>query len=84
VRALKLRLKREPFEVMVAGDKHEEFRLQSDWIESRLYSKDGSPREYDQIEYVNGYGQRGLVSLLILTDLSSLPVGFKEITPMAW
>ena len=38
------------------GGKCEEFRLQGDWIESRLFSKDGSPRKYDQIEYVNGYG----------------------------
>jgi len=58
VRVLKLTLKRQPFDVMVTGEKREEFRLQGDWIESRLFSKDGSPREYDQIEYVNGYGSK--------------------------
>jgi hypothetical protein len=45
-----------PFEVMKTGEKLEEFRVPSDWIRSRLFTQDGIHREYDRIEYVNGYG----------------------------
>lgn len=56
VRVLRLSLNKTPFEVMVTGEKREEFRKVCRWIESRLFNKDGSKREYDYIEYVNGYG----------------------------
>lgn len=55
-RILRLTLKVMPFQVMKTGEKLEEFREPSDWIRSRLFTKDGMPREYDMIEYVNGYG----------------------------
>lgn len=55
-RILRLTLKSMPFEVMRTGEKLEEFREPSDWIRSRLFTKAGIPREYDYIEYVNGYG----------------------------
>lgn len=45
-----------PFEVMVTGEKQEEFREGGSWIRSRLYDKDDNPREYDVIKLVNGYG----------------------------
>lgn len=53
---LRLTLKKPPFEVMVTGEKKEEFRIDSQWIRSRLFDKQGRPRHYDYIEYVNGYG----------------------------
>jgi len=56
LRTLRLTLKKAPFDVMVTGEKTEEFREDSQWIRSRLFNKDGSPRQCDQIEYVNGYG----------------------------
>lgn len=55
-RMLHLSLKREPFAVMVTGEKQEEFRKNSHWIRSRLFDKNENPREYDYIKFVNGYG----------------------------
>jgi len=55
---LKLSLKAKPFEVMVSGEKTEEYRTPSDWILSRLYNKDGTEKEYDFIEFINGYGSQ--------------------------
>ena len=55
-RTLHLSLKREPFAVMVTGEKQEEFRVGSDWIRSRLFDKDDNEKEYDFIKFVNGYG----------------------------
>lgn len=56
MKTLRLTLKKAPFDVMVTGEKLEEFREESKWITSRLFNKDGSPKHYDRIEYVNGYG----------------------------
>jgi hypothetical protein len=53
---LRLTLKKAPFDVMVTGEKMEEFREPSRWIRSRLFNRDGTPRSYDFIEYTNGYG----------------------------
>jgi hypothetical protein len=50
-RILHLTLSKIPFEVMVTGEKQEEFRKNSDWIRSRLFEK-----EYDYIKFANGYG----------------------------
>ena len=55
-KTLHLTLSKKPFEVMVTGEKPEEFRKPSDWIESRLFNKDGSKKEYDLVKFVNGYG----------------------------
>ena len=55
-RLLHLSLKKEPFDVMVTGEKQEEFRKNSDWIRSRLFDKNGNEKEYDYIKFVNGYG----------------------------
>ncbi len=54
---LKLTLSKDPFDVMKTGEKQIEYRRKSKWIESRLYNKNGTPREYDYIEFVNGYGK---------------------------
>lgn len=56
MKTLHLTLKKEPFDVMVTGEKHEEFRKGSDWIESRLFGDNWQPKEYDVIKFVNGYG----------------------------
>lgn len=62
-RVLRLTLKKKPFEVMVTGEKKEEFRKPSIWIHRRLYRemKCGKflylePREYDLVIFTNGYG----------------------------
>lgn len=41
---------------MVTGEKRIEFRKPGKWIESRLFNKDGSRKQYDFIRFVNGYG----------------------------
>lgn len=53
---LYLSLKKKPFDVMVTGEKQEEFRINSDWIRSRLMDKFGNFKKYDFIKFVNGYG----------------------------
>lgn len=50
-RILYLSLKKQPFDVMVTGEKNKEFRSQSEWILSRLRGK-----MYDYVKFVNGYG----------------------------
>ena len=56
MKTLKLTLKKQSFDVMVTGEKCEEFREPSQWMLSRLYCKDGTRKHYDRIEYTNGYG----------------------------
>ena len=56
VRILKLTLHRAAFEVMVTGEKKEEFRKGGKWILSRLFDKNMEAKEYDLIKFVNGYG----------------------------
>ncbi len=51
-----LSLGEEPFDVMVTGEKTEEFRKPSNWIKSRLFDKNGEPRDYNHVKFVNGYG----------------------------
>ena len=55
-RILHLSLKREPFAVMITGEKVEEFRKPSKWIKSRLFDKNGCAKIYDYVKFVNGYG----------------------------
>lgn len=52
MKTLFLSLKKEAFEVMVTGEKKEEFREGSDWIDSRLYDHDRNEKEYDLINFV--------------------------------
>ena len=47
---LKLSINKKAFEVMVTGEKIEEFRDESKWILSRLN------KNYDYIQFTNGYG----------------------------
>ena len=53
---LYLSLRKEPFEVMRTGEKSTEYRKPSKWILSRLYNKNGSPKQYDLVKFTNGYG----------------------------
>jgi signal peptidase I len=52
MKTLHLTLSKLPFEVMVTGEKTEEFRKDSQWIISRLINK-----KYDVIKFTNGYGK---------------------------
>jgi hypothetical protein len=49
---LYLTLKKPQFEVTLSGEKRIEYRRSSQWITSRLLSKN-----YDLIRFVNGYGK---------------------------
>ena len=48
---LHLTLKKHWFDLMLSGEKKQEFRKPSEWIKTRLVGKD-----YDLIKFVNGYG----------------------------
>lgn len=54
---LHLSLKKEPFEVMVTGEKAHEYRKPTEWIKSRLFNKDGTKKDYDVVKFTNGYGK---------------------------
>ncbi|UAB84993.1 hypothetical protein INR75_02890 [Zunongwangia sp. SCSIO 43204] len=64
-KTLKLTVHAKAFEVMVTGEKTEEYRRKSKWIMSRLWKKvdelRGIPvyakKEYETIEIRNGYGK---------------------------
>lgn len=56
MKTLHLTLSKKPFEVMVTGEKSEEFRSPSRWIKVRLYGKDFKRIDYDVVKFVNGYG----------------------------
>ena len=52
---LKLTLSKQPYEVMVSGEKKKEYRRKSKWIESRLFDKFGQLRNYQFVQFTNGY-----------------------------
>lgn len=56
-KVLHLTLKKKAFEVMVTGEKCFEIRKVTKWITSRLWTDDGSRRDYDYVHFVNGYGK---------------------------
>ena len=49
---LELTLKRRWFDMIVAGEKKEEYRAPSDWILSRLHGK-----QYSRVRFRNGYAK---------------------------
>ena len=57
MKILKLTLKKEPFDVMITGEKKNEYRNNSEWMRSRLYDQMGKKRYYDFVEFTNGYGK---------------------------
>ena len=48
---LKISINKKAFDVMVTGEKTEEFRAESKWIMSRL------KKDYDFVQFTNGYGK---------------------------
>ena len=52
---LKLTLKREWFDMILYGDKREEYRDVKAYFTSRLFSKEGKRIPYDAVEFTNGY-----------------------------
>lgn len=50
-RILRLTLKRRWFDMISTGEKTEEYRTPSPWLDSRLIGRD-----YDAVEFANGYG----------------------------
>jgi len=71
-KTLKLTLNKKPFDVMKTGEKHNEFRAPSKWIELRLFNKDGSKKNYDFIEFFHGYRKDR-------TKFTCKFIGFKKI-----
>ena len=57
-KTLFLTLKKKPFEVMVTGEKSKEYREVKVWVISRLFHKNGTPKEYEFIKFVNGFGAK--------------------------
>lgn len=55
MRVLDLVLKAEAFDVMITGEKKNEFRRDSKWIRSRLIDKYNRPRQYDVVKFRRGY-----------------------------
>ena len=56
-RVLRMTLKKEFFDQIANGTKVEEYRdMSGHWI-SRLLEEDGSSREYDYVEFINGYAK---------------------------
>lgn len=53
LQVLRLTLKKPWFDMIASGEKTEEYRKPSDWILSRLIGK-----QYDVVEFSNGYGHR--------------------------
>ena len=52
-----LSLEKKPFQVMVTGEKKEEFRENKKWMTSRLIDKvTGQPKPLKFIRFTNGYG----------------------------
>jgi hypothetical protein len=55
LRVLKMTLSKQPFEVMVTGEKQQEYRSPSDWMMSRLYDTKERAKDYDAVFFRNGY-----------------------------
>ena len=52
---LKIVIKAQWFDLIATNQKKIEYREQAPFWESRLYDKTGKKREYDFIEFINGY-----------------------------
>tara|TARA_Y100000361_G_scaffold145205_1_gene154131 strand:- start:362 stop:676 length:315 start_codon:yes stop_codon:yes gene_type:complete len=48
-------LKKEPYSVMVTGEKKNEYRDNSKYWTSRLFKKNGTPKDFKYIQFSNGY-----------------------------
>jgi len=78
MKTLHLSLRKEPFEVMVTGEKGLEFRKKSKWIRSRLFNKDGTRKQYDVIKFVNGYGNDKPYFMCLYGSFIETPVNLKS------
>lgn len=54
MKILKLTLKKKWFDMIASGEKKEEYREPSDWINSRVNAE----KFYDAVEFSNGYGPK--------------------------
>jgi hypothetical protein len=55
MRALKIVIKKEWFDKIESGEKKIEYREAKPFWHLRLKDKNGNYREYDRIEFINGY-----------------------------
>jgi len=53
---LRLTLSAEPFAVMITGEKSFEYRKPTKWMIARVFDKQGKPKVFDYVLFVNGYG----------------------------
>jgi signal peptidase I len=58
-RVLRLTIKKHWFDMIASGEKRQEYRVPSNWILSRLIGK-----QYDAVEFSNGYGKHVPKSLV--------------------
>jgi hypothetical protein len=52
---LKIVIRKEPFDKIYSGEKKIEYRDVKPFWQSRLYDAKGKKRNYDNIEFINGY-----------------------------
>lgn len=52
---LSLVLKKDPYDVMVTGEKIYEYRNNTQYWRSRLYHKNGSTKDFKNVHFFNGY-----------------------------
>jgi len=57
MRTLKIIIKKEWFDQIARKEKVVEYRDETKFWTSRLYDKNGKKREYDRIEFINGYNK---------------------------
>ena len=57
MRVLRMTLKRRWFDLIASGKKKEEYREIKPYWRSRLFNKDGSVKQYDLVEFKNGYNR---------------------------
>lgn len=52
---LRLTISREPMELILSGEKHEDYREDKPKLTQLMFTKDGVPKHFDYIEFRNGY-----------------------------
>jgi hypothetical protein len=55
MKTLVIVIKSEYFDMIARGEKTTEYREVTPFWTSRLYDKEGKKRQYDRIEFINGY-----------------------------
>ena len=74
MKLLQLNVSREPFEVMVTGEKQIEFRKFSKWIYSRIYDEVNNcfRKDYDGVKITHGYGKNRPYFIAYLYDIENI------------